>query len=110
MKYHFDQVNAASVEKETLIQEANQYREKVIPEARATADKLKSDAQVDQLDRINKANDYIAEFNGLFEEYQSNRDVVYERVFRERVTQILNQMGGKIVVPEDGGTPTVFLP
>ena len=110
LKYHFDQVNAASVEKETLIQEANQYREKVIPEARATADKLKSDAQVDQLDRINKANDYIAEFNGLFEEYQSNRDVVYERVFREKVTQILNKMGGKIVVPEDGGTPTVFLP
>ena len=114
------------MEKETLIQEANQYREKVIPEARATADKLKSDAQVDQLDRINKANDYIAEFNGradkdvllsiqhIQDAYDNAmkiiQDVVYERVFRERVTQILNQMGGKIVVPEDGGTPTVFLP
>ena len=29
---HFDQVNAASVEKETRIQQANQYRERVIPE------------------------------------------------------------------------------
>ena len=78
LQYHFDQVNAASVEKETRIQQANQYRERVIPEANAAADKLVSDAQVSQHDRINRANDQVAEFYGLFQEYQQNRDVVYE--------------------------------
>lgn len=109
LKYHFDQVNAAAVEKETLIQQANQYREKVIPEAKATADQLVSDAQVQQHEQITKANDYAAEFYGLFEEYQNNQSVVYERIFREKVVKILNQMGGKIVVPEEE-TPKIFLP
>ena len=107
LQYHFDQVNAASVEKETRIQQANQYRERVIPEA---ADKLVSDAQVSQHDRINRANDQVAEFYGLFQEYQQNRDVVYERVFREKVVTIFNQMGGKIVLPEGTNTPQIFLP
>ena len=110
LQYHFDQVNAASVEKETLIQQANQYREQVIPEANATADKMISDAQVEQHDRINKANDQVAEFYGLFEEYQQNQDVVYERVFREKVIAIFNQIGGKIVIPDGENTPQIFLP
>ena len=59
-----------------------------------------SDAQVSQHDRINRANDQVAEFYGLFQEYQQNRDVVYERVFREKVVTIFNQMGGKIVLPD----------
>ena len=110
LQYHFDQVNAASVEKETRIQQANQYRERVIPEANAAADTLVSDAQVSQHDRINRANDQVAEFYGLFQEYQQNRDVVYERVFREKVVTIFNQMGGKIVLPEGTNTPQIFLP
>ena len=110
LQYHFDQVNAASVEKETRIQQANQYRERVIPEANAAADKLVSDAQVSQHDRINRANDQVAEFYGLFQEYQQNRDVVYERVFREKVVTIFNQMGGNIVLPEGTNTPQIFLP
>ncbi len=98
------------MEKGTRIQQANQYRERVIPEANAAADKLVSDAQVSQHDRINRANDQVAEFYGLFQEYQQNRDVVYERVFREKVVTIFNQMGGKIVLPEGTNTPQIFLP
>ena len=109
LKYHFNQVNAAYVEKETKIQEANQYREKVVPDAKAQADKLVSDAKVNQSERLTTANDKVAEFNGLFEEYQRNQDVVWERVFRDKVTAIFNKMGGKLVLPE-GGTPQIFLP
>lgn len=109
LKYQFNQVNAAYVEKETKLQEANQYREKVVPDAKAEADKLVSDAKIAQSQRVTAANDAAAEFNGLFEEYQRNRDVVGERVFREKVTAILNKMGGKLVLPE-GGTPQIFLP
>ncbi len=110
LKYHFDQVNAAYVEGETKIQEANQYREKVIPDAKASADALVADAQISQSQRLTAANDRAAEFRGLYEEYQRNRDVVWERVFREKVTAILNKMGGKIVLPEGEGTPRIFLP
>ena len=109
LKYHFEQVNAAYVEKETKIQEANQYREKVVPDAKAQSDQLTSDAKVEQSQRVSTAKDQTAEFNGLFREYQRNQDVVWERVFREKVTTIFNKMGGKLVLPE-GGTPQIFLP
>lgn len=110
LKYHFDQVNAAYVEKETKIQEANQYREKVIPDAKASADKLVNDAQINQSQQLTTANDRVAEFYGLYEEYQRNQDVVWERVYREKVTGILNQIGVKIVLPDGEGTPRIFLP
>ena len=110
LKYHFDQVNAAYVEKETKIQEAKQYREKVVPDAKATADTMVTDAQINQSQKLTTANDRVAEFYGLLEEYQRNQDVVQERVFREKVTAILNKMGGKLVLPEGDGTPQIFLP
>ena len=110
LKYHFDQVNAAYVEKETKIQEAKQYREKVGPDAKATADTMVTDAQINQSQKLTTANDRVAEFYGLLEEYQRNQDVVQERVFREKVTAILNKMGGKLVLPEGDGTPQIFLP
>lgn len=110
LKYHFDQVNAAYVEKETKIQEAKQYREKVVPDAKAMADTMVTDAQINQSQKLTTANDRVAEFYGLLEEYQRNQDVVQERVFREKVTAILNKMGGKLVLPEGDGTPQIFLP
>ena len=110
LTYHFNQVNAAYVEKETKIQEANQYREKVIPDAKANADKLINDAQIKRSEQLTTANDRVAEFYGLYEEYQRNQDVVWERVYREKVTNIINKMGGKIVLPDGEGTPQIFLP
>jgi len=110
LSYHFNQVNAAYVEKETRIQEANQYREKVIPDARASADRLVNDAQINRSEQLTTANDRVAEFYGLYEEYQRNQDVVWERVFREKVTNVINKMGGKIVLPDGEGTPQIFLP
>ena len=110
LSYHFNQVNAAYVEKETKIQEANQYREKVIPDAKASADKLVNDAQISRSAQLTAANDRVAEFYGLYEEYQRNQGVVWERVYREKVTNIINKMGGKIVLPDGGGTPQIFLP
>lgn len=110
LSYHFNQVNAAYVEKETKIQEANQYREKVIPDAKASADQLVNDAQISRSGQLTTANDRVAEFYGLYEEYQRNQDVVWERVYREKVTNIINKMGGKIVLPDGEGTPQIFLP
>lgn len=82
----------------------------MIPDAKASADKLVTDAEIARSTRLTAANDRVAEFYGLLEEYQRNQDVVWERVFREKVTAILEKMGGKIVLPEGGGTPQIFLP
>ena len=51
----------------------------------------------------------MAEFQGLYEEYVMNPDVVLEGVFRERVAAVLAKMGATVVLPEEG-SPILYLP
>ena len=108
-KAYFDAVNSAEVGKQTLIQEANDYRTQTILEAEGQADEAVNRALVDQSSRLSEANDEMAEFQGLYEEYVMNPQVVLDGVFRERASDILTEMGATVVVPQDG-TPILYLP
>lgn len=106
----FDAVNTASVKKQTLIQEANDYTESKIPEAQADSDSLVSEAKKNQAERIAKANEEVAEFNGLYEQYKANPEVVKNGVFRSRVSKILQDAGATIIVPDGEDGAKVILP
>lgn len=106
----FDAVNTASVKKQTLIQQANDYTESKIPKAQADSDSLVSEAKQKQAERIAKANEEVAEFNGLYEQYKANPDVVKNGVFRSRVSKVLADAGATIIVPDDKEGAKVILP
>ena len=106
----FDAVNTASVKKQTLIQEANDYTESKIPKAQADSDSLVSEAKKNQAERIAKANEEVAEFNGLYEQYKANPDVVKNGVFRSRVSKVLQDAGATIIVPDGEEGAKVILP
>ncbi len=106
----FDAVNTASVKKQTLIQEANDYTESKIPKAQAESDSLVSGAKKNQSEKIAKANDEVAEFNGLYEQYKANPDVIKNGVFRNRVSKVLTEAGATIIVPDGNDSTKVILP
>ncbi|MBO7179865.1 MAG: FtsH protease activity modulator HflK [Clostridia bacterium] len=106
----FDAVNTASVKKQTLIQEANDYTESKIPKAQADSDSLVSEAKKNQSEKIAKANDEVAEFNGLYEQYKANPEVVKNGVFRNRVSKVLKDAGATIIVPDGEEGAKVILP
>ncbi len=106
----FDAVNTASVKKQTLIQEANDYTESKIPKAQADSDSLVSEAKKNQAERIAKANEEVAEFNGLYEQYKANPEVVKNGVFRSRVSKVLQDAGATIIVPDGEDGAKVILP
>ncbi|MBE6748762.1 MAG: FtsH protease activity modulator HflK [Ruminococcaceae bacterium] len=106
----FDAVNTASVKKQTLIQEANDYTESKIPKAQADSDSLVSEAKKNQSEKIAKANDEVAEFNGLYEQYKANPEVVKNGVFRSRVSKVLKDAGATIIVPDGEEGAKVILP
>ncbi len=106
----FDAVNTASVKKQTLIQEANDYTESKIPKAQADSDSLVSEAKKNQAERIAKANEEVAEFNGLYEQYKANPEVVKNGVFRSRVSKVLQDAGATIIVPDGEEGAKVILP
>ena len=107
----FNNATTASVRKQTLIQQAKDYEESAIPAAEAESKKLIDGANASQSAAVAKATAVAEEFNGLYQQYIQNPDVVYNGVFRTRVGKVLRQSGATIVVPEtDGGATRLILP
>ena len=107
----FNNATTASVQKQTLIQRAKDYEESAIPEAEARSKELIDGANAAQASAVAKATAVAEEFNGLYQQYTQNPDVVYNGVFRARVSKILQQSGATIVVPEtEGGNTRLILP
>ncbi|HML38484.1 MAG TPA: FtsH protease activity modulator HflK [Bacillota bacterium] len=109
-KAAFEEVNAASVRKETLIQEANQFKATAIPEAQAQAGALVQGASVNQVEAVSKARAQVAEFEGLYKQYEKNPNMIMDSVFRLRIGKVLAKMGMSAVLPQDGEPPRLLLP
>ncbi|MDO4553473.1 MAG: hypothetical protein Q4C22_08075, partial [Bacillota bacterium] len=80
------------------------------PEAQAQADELVQSASVAQSEAVIRATAEAAEFDGLYQQYLENPGSVMDGIFRERVSQVLLQMGATVVVPEEGQPPRIILP
>ncbi len=107
----FNNATTASVRKQTLIQQAKDYEESAIPAAQAQAKELVDGANAAQSAAVAKATAVAEEFNGLYQQYIRNPGVIYNGVFRTRVSKVLQQSGATVVVPEtDGGSPRLLLP
>lgn len=109
-KEAFDNVITASVKKQTLIQEANDYRASAIPQAEAQADDMIGSANINQSTAISKANAEVAEFYGLYKQYKLNPDVIYNGVFRERTSSVMAMMGATVIVPDGNSSAKIILP
>ena len=108
VKTDFDNVNSATVSVQTALSEAQQYRETLIPSTQSEVDSMISSARVEQNKAIAEANALLAEFYGLLEEYEAQPDVVILRVYYEKLAQIYEKLGNRIVV--DGNTPNIVVP
>lgn len=106
---YFDQVTSAFVEKETLVQEANQYKKSMIPKANSDYNDLITEAESYQYNIVTTARQDVTEFYGLIEEYRLNPEVTKERVYRDKVAAILTKIGTKLVLPEGEETPNINL-
>lgn len=107
----FEAVNAASVQKQTLIQGANEYRASVIPNAQAQSQQYVDAARGDQQTQIARTYSDIAVFNGLLEQYETSPESVEEGYLRQRLTALLSRMRVFIVPKnQDQDVPRVVLP
>lgn len=108
VKKDFDYVNSATVQVQTLLAEAEQYRETLIPSAQSQVNNMISDARVNQNNAVSEANQLLAEFYGLLEEYETQPDVVTLRVYYAKLAALYDKVGKVIIVNED--TPNIVLP
>jgi membrane protease subunit HflK len=106
----FRDVQAARADQERLRNEAETYRNRVVPEARGRAAQLVQGAEAFKDQTVAEAFGQASRFNAVYEQYRAAPGVTRERLFLETMERVL---GGadKIILDSAGGQGVVpYLP
>lgn len=104
----FKDIVRAQLDKESRINEALSYENKLIPDAKGEAAKIISEAEAYRETRINIAQGDAASFNKIYNEYKNNKEVTRSRMYLETMEKILGNI--EIVISDDSGNTLKFLP
>ena len=109
IKEAFSEVENARQNKESALNEANQYRNEQLPAAEAKADNIIQKAEANKAARINEANGQAARFNSEYAEYIKYPLITKQRMFYEAMEEILPNV--KIIINNDetGETQRMYL-
>ncbi len=107
VKATYEEVNSATVQANTILENAKQYRDTKVPEAEADANKAISDANSEYSTSVAAANSELAEFWGVLEEYKTSSAVVRTRIYNQKVSEAINKIG-KIKVVNDGDSSIII--
>jgi len=99
----FKDVASAKEDKNRMINEAEGYRNDIIPKARGEAQAMIREAEGFREARIARAEGDVAKFKAILKEYSKAKDVTRERLYLEAMEEILPGIE-KYIVPngEDG--------
>lgn len=106
--YAFKAVETAKQGAETVINEARAYQNAQIPAAQAEADKLIRNAEYLKQKRINEANEQVAMFNAMYQEYTNKPAITRSRMYYEAIQRVLP--GAKVYIDMSGGGVQTLLP
>lgn len=97
----FAAVNSAREEKNQMINEAEGYKERVVPEAKGQAEKMLREAEGYREERIAKAQGDVNRFLALLEEYLKAPEVTRQRLYIETMEKVLPAMKKYVVDGDD---------
>ena len=100
-------MNAAAGQASTIIDNAQKYRDTTIPAAESEAATLSSTANSEYSSSVSAANQAVAEFWGLLEEYRLNRTVVRTRIHNEKISEAISKIG-KVKVVQEGDSKIII--
>jgi len=93
----FKDVASAKEDKSRYINQAQGYRNDLIPKARGEAVKMTKEAEGYKIERIKKAEGDIAKFNSILTEYKKGEYITQARLYLETMEEILPNMNKVIV-------------
>jgi len=107
----FHDVQSARQDKERKQNEAEAYRNKIVPTARGEAQKLMQDAEAYKERVIKDAEGEAKRFISVYESYAANKEVTRERLYLETMQEVLKGSDKVIVDNDKGGSGVVpYLP
>ena len=106
----FDDVQRARADRERSKNEAETYRNDIVPKARGEAQKLVQEAEAYKQAVTSKAQGESERFLSVYAAYAQAKDVTQKRIYLETMQQIMQQ-SKKIIVGNDKGAPLLpYLP
>jgi len=93
----FKDVASAKEDKSKYINQAQGYKNDVIPKARGEAVKMIKEAEAYKIERIKKAEGEVAKFNSILAEYKKGEYVTQARLYLEVMEEIFPDMN-KIII------------
>ena len=104
----FKDVASAKEDKSKYINQAQGYKNDLIPKARGEAVKMTKEAEGYKIERIKKAEGDVAKFNNILTEYKKGESITQARLYLEAMEEILPNMN-KIIVGLDENQPLINL-
>lgn len=104
----FKAVETAKQQAETILNEALAYQNAQLPDAQAQADQLLQNAEYLKQARINEANEQVAMFSAMYEQYILNPEITKSRMYYEAISEVLP--GVKIFIDTGDGSIEKILP
>ena len=105
----FRDVVAAREDREKLINEAEKYRNSIVPQARGEAQKQIEDAQAYKDQVVAVAEGEADRFSALLIEYRKAPDVTRQRLYLDAVEEVLSS-STKVMIDVEGGNNLLYLP
>jgi membrane protease subunit HflK len=107
----FRDVQAARADKEKNINEANTYRNQVLPRAKGEAASITQKAEGYKAQKIATAKGDVQRFDQVYGQYAKAKDITTERIYLETMEDVLRNMN-KVLVDKSSAGPGVlpFLP
>jgi len=107
----FNDVQRARADRERLRNEAEAYRNDIIPRARGDAQRLIQEAQAYKEEVTNRAQGDAKRFDSVYKAYQASKEVTTERMYLETMEQVLKGANKVILDRSETGQGVVpYLP
>lgn len=102
----FKDVAGAKEDKTSYINEANSYKNEILPNARGEAAKKLSEAEAYKTTRIEEAKGDVASYNQLYDKYLEGTSTTRTRLYLEMMQEILPDMN--IYIMDDDSSMKLF--
>ena len=110
----FRDVQRALADRARLRNEAESYRNDILPKARGAAAQIRQDAEAYRAEIVNRSQGDAARFNEVYKAYKASEDVTAERLYLETMEEILKNSNkviiDKAVSGQGGVVPYLPLP
>lgn len=110
VKAAFKDVVSAKEDRERIINEAQAYREDLLPKARGEAEQMLRSAEAYQETRVREAKGDAARFMAMLREYRLAKDVTRRRLYLETMQEVLVKVKEIVVSREVAGKALPLLP